>query len=178
MKKAMLLITLILFWVAGHAQESKGSDIPDWYLEEMQRLVGTWITSNQDYMDGTTINDAFGIEWKWGVGQKSLVGVLYGLREKQKTKEYWQFFQYWDSGKGKPIFIQVSAKGVQGVGHFERVDSKHFQLVQIFTEPDGSTSKSGHKTQILKGYEISTSFNINEQDEWELNRTYTWYKQK
>ena len=61
MKMAMLLITLILFGVAGYAQESKGGNIPDWYLEEMQRLVGTWTASNQDYMDGTTINDAFGI---------------------------------------------------------------------------------------------------------------------
>ena len=142
----------------------------------MHRLVGTWIASNEAYMDEGSINDSFGIEWKWGVGKKSIVGTLYGIQNKVKTKDYWQFIQYWDLVENKPIFVQVSSKGSHGSGYIERISDNQLKLVQTFTELDGSSYQSGHLTEIFDNYENSVSYNIDKNNEWIKDRSYTWHK--
>ncbi len=173
MKRLILLIATCLVCMLVRGQ----SGIPQWFMEEMERQVGVWVASNEAYMQEGE-DDSYAIEWKWGVGRKSLVGVLYGIRDSVRTQEYWQFFQYWDFEKAQPVFIQIASWGSHGVGNIERLEDSNFQLKQKFYHPDGTSTLGGHKTQLFDGYEISTSYDITDEGEWQKRRTYTWYKQK
>jgi len=161
---------LILFCGTAFGQ------IPEWYQHEMARSVGTWMADNASYMNEQETDEAYGISWEWGAGQKSLIGRLYGLKDSKVTNQYWQFFQFWDNEAQKARVIQVSPWGVKGEGFLEKIDSVHTKMSQTFIMPNGSSYESGHTTEIHKNKEISVSFEIKE-GEWIENRTYIWYKQ-
>ena len=168
MKKYWLLLVLCGGMVWGQA--------PEWYQQEMERTVGSWVADNSVYMSEQETDDAYGISWEWGVGKKSLLGSRYGLKETKVTNEYWQFFQFWDTEAQKARVIQISPWGVIGEGFLERTDKTHTRLQQHFVMPNGTSYESGHTTEIQEGVEISVSFDIKE-GEWLQNRSYTWKKQ-
>jgi hypothetical protein len=168
MRKILCLFVLL----SGAAM----AQTPSWYEDEMNRMVGTWVADNSAYSNEQETDDAYAIHWDWGAGQKSLLGELYGMKDKKKTNSYWQFFQFWDAKEKKARVIQVSPWGVKGEGFLQQEDSTHTRMQQVFVMPDGQTYESGHTTEIGDKMEITTSYNIRE-GEWVANRTYTWIKQ-
>ncbi len=70
----VLVVVSILRWMVW-------GQTPDWYQQEMERSVGTWVADNSAYVSEQETDDAYGITWEWGVGKKSLLGSLYGLKE-------------------------------------------------------------------------------------------------
>lgn len=172
MKTAFLSLLLLLS--AAHPAYTQ---IPDWYKTELERLAGTWLTDNSEYMSEQETDDTYGLEWKWGAGNNNLLGELFGMRDGKRTGTYWQFFQYWDSQENTAIVIQVSPEGTIGKGTLNLEGKDKTKLVQTFTNPDGSGFKYGHITQIFDGHQISTSYNVSENDGWTLSKTYKWVKQ-
>lgn len=165
-----------IFWLVVLVCGTVWGQVPEWYQQEMARSVGTWEADNTMYMNEQETDDAYGITWEWGLGQQSLIGNLYGLKNTKVTNQYWQFFQFWDTEVQKVRVIQISPWGVKGEGFMEQIDATHTKINQVFVMPSGLTYESGHTTEILKDQEISVSFNIKE-GEWIKNRTYTWKKQ-
>ncbi|MCJ7467741.1 MAG: hypothetical protein MUO53_13725 [Maribacter sp.] len=154
------------------------SQIPEAYQLEMNRQVGTWVADNEAYMNANETDDSYAIQWQWGAGKQSLLGLLSGMKDGLRTNDYWQFIQFWDIGEEKLRVIQISAYSIyMGEGFFEVIDSTHTQLIQKFTTPNGTSSWDGHKTEIHPKYEISTSYTI-EGDLWKEKRLYTWNKIK
>ena len=172
MKNFLFGLLTLSFSVIANAQ------IPEWYTHEMNRLVGTWVADNTVYMNDQENDDAYAIEWRRGIGKKNLLGRLYGLKKGRLTNEYWQFIQYWDPAAKQAKVIQIATFGTKGEGYLEYRDSANTQLIQTFTNPNGTSWTSGHKTRIFDNYEISTSYQIDKQNNWKEQRTYTWYKQK
>ncbi|NNM23299.1 MAG: hypothetical protein HKO54_07080 [Flavobacteriaceae bacterium] len=142
----------------------------------MERQVGIWKASNSEYMNENETDDAYAIEWKWGVGQKSLLGILFGMKNGERTNDYWQFVQFWDSKVQKVRVLQIAMFGVYGEGFLERIDASNSKVVQTFVTPDGHSYSEGHTTQVFDNYEVSISYEIKE-GEWIKKRTYTWHKQ-
>jgi hypothetical protein len=150
---------------------------PDWYTQELSRQVGTWIANNADYQSDQETDDAYGVEWSWGVGRMSLLGCLFGMKGGDRTQEYWQFIQYWDPEAQAGKVIQVAAWGSMGEGYMNRTDTGEMRMEQTFTQPDGTVAKHGHITEIHDGYEISKSFNIDKEGVWKDDRTYKWVRE-
>ncbi len=142
----------------------------------MGRSVGVWVADNSAYMNENETDDSYAVEWTWGAGKKSLLGVLYGLKNGERTQAYWQFFQFWDADKKQMRVIQVSPWGVKGEGFLQQVDSTHTSMRQTFVLPDGNSYEAGHRTEIFKDREVSTSYSI-KGEEWIPNRTYIWFRQ-
>lgn len=150
---------------------------PEWYYKEMERQVGTWIADNSEYQTDNEKDDAYALEWRYSAGKQGLLGILYGIREGQKTNEYWQFFQFWDIIENKVRVIQVFAfSPTFGEGFLEKISPNENKLVQTFITPDGRKFEEGHTYLINDNYEITTSFKI-ENSEWIKKRTYKWVKQ-
>lgn len=171
MRKFFLIPALILISNTLFAQT------PQWYLDELKRLEGVWLTDNSEYMSEQETDDTYGLEWKRGIGKNNLLGELFGMKDGEKTGSYWQFFQYWDEEENAPLVIQVSPWGISGKGKLERDGENKTKVEQVFSNPDGTSFRSGHITEIFDGYEISTSYNINENGEWVTRRSYKWIKQ-
>ena len=170
-KRTTILFTLLLI-----SFQLMFAQVPDWYNKEMNRMVGTWIADNSNYVTEQETDDSYAIQWSWGKNKESLNGILYGLKDGNKTNEYWTFIQFWDDTLQKVRFNQISTFGTKGEGFLESVSIKETKLVQTFTTPEVQTFKEGHKTQIFEGYEVSTSYKIKD-DDWIKKRSYKWIKQ-
>ncbi len=156
---------------------SQNSKIPDWFLSELEANIGSWTTNNKKYQSEQEPYDGYRITWTWGNGNKSIVGKLYGLINGKPTTLFWEFRKYWDATKQSPCLIQFGSDGTIGIGHILRKDQNETQLEQIFTNPDGTQYKIGHKNHILSDTSyVGTSFAISEKGKWAENRSYTWVK--
>ena len=170
MKKLGIALLLSMFTTVVSAQ------IPEWYQIEMSRLVGTWVANNNEYMNENETDNAYAITWEWGAGKTSLLGKLYGMKDGERTYEYWQFVQFWDSEQEKVRLIQISGTGVKGEGFIERVNETKTKLQQTFVTPGGKSFEEGHRTEIFPDHEVTTSYKIKE-ERWVEKRSYTWYKE-
>jgi len=75
-----LLLTLM---VATSASGQVETAIPDWFLEHLSHKTaegGVWITDNSEYADEDGGIEQYAIEWRLGLGGRSMTGRLYGLR--------------------------------------------------------------------------------------------------
>ena len=171
----IILLTVICF--IQILADNAVAQTPDWFIAEINRLEGTWLADNSEYISEQETDDTYGLEWKKGTGGNSLLGELFGMKDGIKTGSYWQFFQYWDPAENKVIVTQVSPWGTVGKGSLIMETDTKSKLDQLFTNPDGSSYRSGHITESFDGYEVGSSYNINDSGEWEIQRTYKWVKQ-
>jgi len=170
MNKYLLSLLCIIVTTIVSAQ------IPEWYQAEMERMIGTWVANNNEYMSEEETDNAYALRWDWGAGKKSIIGRLYGMKDGVQTKDYWQFVQFWDSEAQKGRVIQISANGVVGEGYLEPVSEGKTKLEQTFTPSDGAIYSEGHRTKIFPDHEVLTTYKII-QDRWVEDRSYTWYKE-
>ena len=150
---------------------------PQWFIDQMKVMDGVWLADNTEFVSEQETDDTYGLEWKSGVGGNSLLGELFGMKDGKKTGTYWQFFQYYDEDADAIIVIQVSPWGTSGKGELIKDGDNKTKLDQVFSNPDGTNFRSGHITEYFEGYEISTSYDINETGEWIKRRSYKWVKQ-
>lgn len=175
MSFSYLFATLVFFVSSSHAQNGA---IPDSYLEEIQQEVGVWIADNSEYKGEQEPYDAYGLEWKFGINKKSIVGRLYGIIDGEEAGTFWEFRKYWDPSIGKAMLIQFGGDGSVGVGPFLVSNSKESEILQTFTSPNGSQRQIGHRSRIIDSTKhIGSSFIVNAQNEWIPDRSYTWKKQ-
>ncbi|HSF18258.1 MAG TPA: hypothetical protein VLK65_22170 [Vicinamibacteria bacterium] len=74
-----LFLLLLLAGPAARSMEPRPA--PEWVVTNWKNLIGVWIADNSAYKTDDDSMDAFGLEWTWGIGNKSLVGRLYGIRD-------------------------------------------------------------------------------------------------
>lgn len=169
--------SLLLFLLLNTALIAQSTDIPDWFLKDLEANVGTWMTDNSKYLSEEEPYDEYVIEWTWGIGKTSIIGKLFGVAEGKPSGEFWQFRQYWDNMAKKAMLVQYGFGGAMGVGPLHPLDANTIEVIQLFSSPDGSNYLTKHISEMRDNSLITTSYEKTDSDEWEVRRSYVWFKQ-
>ena len=176
MKKIILLVTSIIACATCFAQQPGSYEQ---YIREIEKEMGTWIADNTQYKSDQEPYDAYGLEWKKGSVGTTLIGRLFGLKDGKEVGTFWEFIRYWDPVKKETIVMQFGADGTMGTGALTHTGENSIELLQVFSQPGGVSYRVGHRTTVGKEDErTGTSYSINEKNEWQQNRTYTWKRKK
>jgi hypothetical protein len=151
---------------------------PEWVPAYMADAIGTWVTDNRAYRSEQEPADAYGIEWSWGLGRRSLVGRLYGLQNGREIGTFWEFREYWHPADGQLVTSQFGADGTVGIGPHTRLANGSMEMVQRFSSPDGREWRTAHRSE-RRGDELTTrSFDVGPDGTWTDRRVYTWRRTK
>lgn len=162
-------VLLINFSFAQNSSEQ----MPEWFKKHMEEMVGTWKTDNAKYMSENETWDAYGMVWEYGIGNMSINGRLYGIKDGEKSGDFWEFKTFWNPDDGKVYAYQFGGNGTFGKGV-----ATEEQVSQTFYYPNGQSAKVGHKAWFdEEGNHHTKSFDITEQGEWKDRRYYVWEKQ-
>jgi hypothetical protein len=152
-------------------------DVPPEITKEMSARIGVWVADNSAYRSEAEPWEAYAIEWSWGLGRKSLIGRLYGMRDGRDAATFWEFREFWHPGEYRLIASQFGSDGTYGVGPVFRKPDGTVEMVQTFHAPDGTTTRVGHRSEMKNGEQITRSFDVSEDGTWAPRRTYVWRKQ-
>ena len=169
----IFFLAVFLFQLKVTAQK-----IPDWFLKDMESLIGTWLTSNEKYKSENEPYDSYGVEWKWGIGKTSMTGRLFGIKDNKEIGDFWQYRQYWDAEKNEGVLIQFGYNGTKGEGPIKLLSDGKTESIQSFSSPGAKTWGLKHISFIEDNVHTTISYNKNEKGEWQLNRTYKWEKKQ
>ena len=151
--------------------------VPEWFNTLNANSIGYWVADNSKYKSEQETYDAYGIEWKWGIGKSSIIGRLFGMSDRKEVGDFWQFRQYWDNEKQEAIISQFGYGAALGIGPISPTDdSGGFESIQTFSNADGNVRLEKHVTQLEGDKQRTTSWTQNAKGEWEEGRTYNWYK--
>lgn len=138
--------------------------LPDWLRAHMQFLThgsGRFITDNSAYVSEQEPIEAYGTEWAWGVGEQSVTGRLFGLKDGKEIATFWEFRLVWHPGEAQALLYQFGASGVFGVGPMTLSGPGQHQLDQSFFGPDGTRFRVAHDsaetdddTQLTQTYDV------------------------
>lgn len=173
MKSLQLIFLSLVIGYGANAQPLPGKLFNHWEL--MTKESGIWIADNSAFQSEQEPYDAYGLQWKWGIGQQNIQGELFGLIKGEKQGVFWQFRQYWHPGKQKAYVVQYGSDGSYGVGEFKILENGETELLQTFYSPNGNTWQTGHKSTTNERVHTSVSYRI-ENSNWIENRTYRWEK--
>lgn len=159
------------------SMQAHAAAAPDWAVAQMANTVGVWLADNSAYRSEAELADQYGIEWTRPVpGAPAITGVLFSVVDGERTYSHWAFFQFWDPARDELRVIQVGGNGIVGEGSLTR-EGKASELVQVFTLPDGSSNRRGHRTIHAEGRHQSASFTIDDDNQWIPGREYVWIRQ-
>jgi hypothetical protein len=166
-------------WTSSSVQQRTPAPAPAHVVENWQSLIGTWIASNQQYKSDLDPMDAYGITWEWGLNKKSLVGRLYGLRDGKEVGTFWEFREFWHPGEHRVIATQFGRDGTYGVGPHDIGSDGTSEMLQTFFAPEeGAIRKIGHRAHLKGDVHTTSSFDVNDQDDWKPRRSYVWRRQR
>ncbi|MEZ5293907.1 MAG: hypothetical protein R2745_22680 [Vicinamibacterales bacterium] len=175
-----VLVALALAVATGPAPRAleplaEPTPAPAAVIANWERLIGTWVADNAPFKGPNDPNDAFGIEWQWGLGRKSLKGRLYGVRDGKEIGTYWEFHEYWHPGEGRVIATQHGSDGTFGSGPHEIRNDGTSEMVQTFWNPRArTTTRVGHRSRLDGDTHTTTSFDVSASGTWTERRTYVW----
>lgn len=175
MKKNFLTIMLLFCWSIVKAQSG---DTPKWVMTEWTNLTaegGHWIADNLAHKSENEPYDAYGLEWSWGIGNKSVIGRLYGIINNKDIGTFWEFRNYWDPKQKKYVLIQFGSDGTFGSGS-AHLNGNIIEAIQTFYAPNGSSYMVRHESETTSKLHMTTSFRQDENGKWVKNRNYTWHK--
>ena len=136
---------------------------------------GTWVADNGAFKNETDTMDAYGIEWTWGLGEKSLVGRLYGIRDGQEVGTFWQFREFWHPGKAEVLTTQFGSDGSYGEGPSTQTQDGTIEMLQTFYDPTtGGVFRVGHRSTLEGDLHTTRSFDVSDGGVWTERRTYLW----
>jgi len=172
-----LLALLTVLALPGAAEPP--APVPEWVTGLWADLVGTWIADNSPFRRERDTMDAYGIEWRWGVGRQSLVGRLYGLQGGKDVGTFWEFREFWHPGERRLIATQFGSDGTYGEGLHEREADGSTEMLQTFFDPvAGKTFKVGHRARLEGDVHTTTSYDVDAGGTWTKRRTYSWKRQR
>lgn len=122
--------------------------------------------------------EAYEIEWRWGIGQQSVVGAMYGIKEGQRTGPMWEFRQYWNPATKAVTVMQFGADGTVGGGELQSAGPDSTMLEQVFHAPEGASFRFGHRGRHTPDADYAYSFMVSEDGEWRPRRQYVWKRLK
>lgn len=177
MKKAfaVLLIATLSSVTIAHSQNS---EIPEWLQEEWNSQTqgsGTWIADNSEFKSEKEPYDAYGLEWQYGLGKKSVTGRLFVVREDKDLGTIWEFRIFWDPKNKEAVIQQFGSDGTFGRGQITSSADGKYRTEEVFTSPSGMVYSSGHKKEYInESTSRVSSFSIDKEGRWTKNRTYLW----
>jgi hypothetical protein len=152
---------------------------PAWFRDLLRRHTagsGRWIADNAAYRSDAEPADAYGVEWRLGLGNQTLHGRLFGLRDGKEIATYWEFWMIWHPGDRRVLAHQLGAWGTLGVGPMEPDGRGGTVLHQVFYDLDGAQRRVRHDSRFEGDTEITTSYDwVN--GAWVKRRTYVWQRQ-
>jgi len=148
--------------------------VPEWVGAYFKAMVGTWIADNSAYRSDAEPFDAYGMEWKPGIGGKSLVGRLYALQGGREAGLSWEFREFWHPGEGELVASQFGSDGTYGVGPHGRRPDGTMEMVQTFYHPTGRVTRVGHRSELKADELVTRSFDVQADGTREPRRTYVW----
>lgn len=169
----LLLSPALLF---SQEETASPSAIPGWVMEDWNfQTAGTatWIADNATYKNENEPYDAYGMQWEWGLGKKSLKGRLYCIREGKDIGTVWQFLQFWDPGEKVVRMIQIGADGTVGQGTQHLQEDGSTKSSEQFNTPTGHRFESVHHSWKEEGIFHTQSYDIVD-GEWTKRRYYSW----
>lgn len=177
MRIALLAFLAALAMPGAAADNIQSAKAPSWYLEDIARLTadgGRWIADNSAYMSESEPFDAYGTEWVSGFDGDTMTGRLFGMKDgKELTFNFWEFRQYWHPGRQEAVVEQFGWGGALGVGALN-ADGAGTLSDQVFYNPDGTTTRTGHKSSFPnRKTHVTESFDI-VGDEKIPRRKYVW----
>ena len=177
-RQPALALAVLLLLIALPAAAEPPAPAPEWVSGMWTELAGTWVADNSAFRDERDTMDAYGIEWRWGIGRKSLVGRLYGIRDGKEVGTFWEFREFWHPGERRLIATQFGSDGSYGAGPHERKPDGSREMLQTFFDPEaGRTFKVGHRARLEGDVHTTTSFDVDEDGTWTKRRTYVWKRQ-
>ncbi|MEQ8763533.1 MAG: hypothetical protein RL885_06380 [Planctomycetota bacterium] len=154
---------------------------PKWLQEHMEFLAkdgGLWITDNSTYRSEQEPFDQYGIQWRYGIGEKTLHGELFGLKDGEKVATFWELLSYWDPEAKVVRHLQFGGDGTVARGTAEALEDRGEKSDETFVSPDGSKRRVGHESTYGEhGTYLTQSFDIDEEGQWTKRRLYTWKRQ-
>lgn len=153
-------------------------DVHAWAQEEMSRIEGTWIASNEEYRSDSEPFEAYGLEWAPSADGQSLRGRLYGLRDGVEEATFWEYRLFFHPGENHLWLMQWGAGGVYGEGAVKRTGPRSTELEQVFHRPDGSSWRGRHLETLEGDHRTTTSFRQDNEGQWALQRTYVWERRR
>ncbi len=170
MKNTFFLI--LLFVVAGAVQAGPA---PDWFLQHIAEMTangGVWQTSNAKYQSESETFDHYGLEWQQGIHAATMTGRLFGLKEGQRSKDFWHFRVYWDAAANVGIIQQFAPSGVVGTGTLVGF-GEGTMTEQTFVNPNGTSRKDRHHAWTDATGHTTVSYGY-EDGAWTERRRYIW----
>lgn len=151
--------------------------LPAWLLAEWELRTeggGHWVADNSANKSADEPYDAYGMEWTWGLGKKTLKGRLYAA---QNGKDVGTLFEYrlaWHPGEKKVLLTQYGSDGTFAFGAVMPIGEKRTEALQRFYAPDGSTFQVGHRVEINGDEMRIQSFTVSDGGVWTARRSYLW----
>ena len=134
---------------------------------------GIWITDNGKYKTENEPYEAYGMEWEWGLGKKSLSGRLYCIQNGRDVRTAWTFLEFWDPQTGELKLLQIGGDGTIGNGTIRLEKDSSTRSLQTFSSPNGTSFTIGHQAKNVNGESHISSFNV-DGDQWTPRRSYIW----
>jgi hypothetical protein len=162
---------------AGKPEAVEPGRVPPWLGDHMSHLAGgtgRWIADNSAYKGEAEPWDRYGMEWKWGVGKRTIRGRLFALQGKQEKAEFWEYRLVWHPGEKRALLYQFGWDGTFGYGELKpSAKGRMNELEQTFYRPDGSSWKGRHESVETPDEHRTKSFTMKD-GAWHESRTYVW----
>ena len=178
---ATSLLAMVLVALATHGLHAADSaPAPRWFEHHLEYLTadgGRWIADNHPYRSESEPYDAYGMEWKWGLGKKTVTGRLYALDGDREIGAFWEFRVVWHPGEGRAIVRQYGSDGTIGEGSLSSVDETTVRTEQTFHSPDGSRYRAAHvNTESSSSKMTSQSYDVSDDGKENPRRKYVWHR--
>lgn len=151
--------------------------VPAWFLEHLDSHMvggGRWVADNQAYLSDSEPIGAYGIQWDWGAGRKSLRGRMFALAGGRETETIWDLRILWHPTEQRAQVFQYGSDGTLAEGLLQPEPDGRTRLELKFHAPDGSTRTVRHLEGLESdGARVSSSF-VRTPKGWAPRRTYVW----
>lgn len=171
-----ILLTALICTIVNCSSRGQTAAIPDWVIQDWEHRTqaeGIWIADNSKYQSEQEPFEAYGLQWKWGPGKKSLTGRLYCLKDRKDVRTAWIFTEFWDPEAKELKLLQIAPNGAVGQGKVWLDAERITKSVQTFIGPDGSSYVSGHRSERKGNASHVSSFDV-QGDQWTPRRSYIW----
>lgn len=162
--------------VATATATAAADSVPAWFRHHLESLAGgsgQWTADNAEFKSEAEPWDAYGLEWTWGLGHRSVKGRLYVIRDGKDAGSLFEYWILWDPGARQAMLIQYGSDGTYGVGVIEPDGTDGTAVEQTFYQPDGATTRVKHTDRHTGDVRVVQSFDWVD-GAWRPRRLYHW----
>ena len=182
LSRSALALSLLASLALAAPRPIPQPEAPAWFGEHMSFLTeggGRFVADNELHESPAEPFDAYGMEWTYGIGEMSVTGRLFGLKEGRELGTFWEFRTYFDPDSRRVRVLQFGADGTVGDGWLapaEGSEAGALAAEQTFSSPDGTTREVRHESVDADDVHTTTSFQRTD-GEWVRDRGYVWLRQ-